>query len=153
MKADPPTALAAGREMDPRFSETVFVVEATSFERMMLWAENDRRKRVRWEADGHGWLLQVGELGGMPVSVSFVWARLNGYRVVFCEATSQVVDHRQVEAWLEANCNPRWDGGTRRAHCDAMNFHHCLSHIRELGQQGDVAALAGAGGGGEQDHG
>ena len=43
-----------------------------------------------------------------------------------CEAVSRVVDSEMIEKWLLDNCSPSYDNGTRRAHTNAMNFHHVL---------------------------
>ena len=33
--------------------------------------------------------------------------------------------------WLTENFSGTWDGGTRRAWCDASNFHLCVNAIRD----------------------
>lgn len=124
-----------------------FVVEATSYEQLSLWQQWSTEaqkgdlawtppKRLRtnfvaWEGDRAGWMVEVGKVNGAPVCISMMGATLDGVRVLFYEATSRVVDWGMIEAWFKENCWPRWDSGTRRAHCDAMNFHHCLDAIRE----------------------
>jgi hypothetical protein len=54
--------------------------------------------------------------------------------VAFIEAVSQLVDHTVIDKYLEINCNPKYDNGTRQARTDAMNFCHCVHHIRNLGK-------------------
>jgi hypothetical protein len=83
---------------------------------------------VDWEDDPRGLALVLGEVAGMPVNVSFSWGRLNGFLVLFYDAVSLVVDRGMVDRWLLKHCNPKWDHGRRRAHCDAMNFHLCREY-------------------------
>jgi hypothetical protein len=123
---------APSPEIAKELQATVFVVAATSFETLSLWREcHDSHS---WQDVRHGWLAQIGQVGDMPVCISLHWAVIDGRRVLFYEATSQVVDHRMVEAWLKEHCNPVWDG-SRRAHADAGNFHLCLQAIRELNEK------------------
>jgi len=128
--------------LDPRFEDTVFVVEANGYERLSLWTKHCHQgsveytsgppyKRYKWEQDNHGIWYQIGELAGLPICVSFFWNKIDGHRVLFYECTSRVYDLQVIDGWLKAHCNPTWDGN-RRAHCDAMNFHHCLDAIDDL---------------------
>jgi hypothetical protein len=126
-------------EFDEALRIAEFVVEASSFERQALWegwakdasglsgvSVRPNRDRIDWRDQSRGWLEQVGELDARPVNISLSIAWLNGHPVLFYEAVSQVVDWKRIEAWFRERCWPLWDNGTRRAHCDAMNFHHCL---------------------------
>jgi hypothetical protein len=118
------------RELDPRFAETVFLIQATDFERHKLWEEDG--KATGWEQDAAGLLLRMGELDGRPVNVSLVWARLRGCLVLFWTPVSQVVDYAQIEAWFARHCKPPlWDQGRRLAETDAANFHMALHAIEE----------------------
>jgi len=85
--------------------------------------------RVDWEEDNMGFFMTIGHLDNRPVCVSFSFAKINGKRVVFYEGTSQLVDHAMIETWFEDNFYPLYDGGTRHAHCNAENFHHCLDCV------------------------
>jgi len=128
-------------DIDPRFADTKFVVEANSFEALTLWSQyslsgglhykDEELPRRKWEQDNHGIWYQIGELAGRPVCVSFFWNVIDGVRVMFYDVTSQVSDILIVEEWLKEHCSPTWDHG-RRAHCNAMNFHHCLDAIGEI---------------------
>jgi hypothetical protein len=116
---------------DPRFAATEFVVEADDFSRRALWAENetlDTGRSLHWEDDPAGLAIVLGEVAGLPVNVSFVWARLDGHLVLFYSAVSLVTHRGIVERWLLRHCHPKWDGGTRSAHCDALNFHLCREY-------------------------
>jgi hypothetical protein len=44
------------------------------------------------------------------------------------------------EKWFEKNFPQRYDNGTRPAQCDAMNFGHCLSAVKEFSKQRELAA-------------
>lgn len=120
---------------DPRLRETVYVVEATSYEQQALWLEysNEARaegwgspgtRRVTWGQDPSGWSHVVGELAGLPVNVSFRWALICGRRVLFWYACSRVVDSEMCETWLMTHVPAYLDH-----HTDAQNFVHCLSHV------------------------
>jgi len=119
--------------------DTVFLVEATSYEHLCLWreyAEDSDRPRasnpVLWRQENEGRLITVGSLAGMPVTLSVKWDIINNIRVMFYDSPSVVTDMRMIERWLDENTNcPKWDNGTRLARCDAMNFHLCLHAIEE----------------------
>lgn len=112
-----------------------FVIEASSFEHQKLWeywGNPPERARVHWIAQSRGWLLEIGKLDSRPICLSVSGALLNGQAVLFYYATSEVVDWAQIELWFKEHCWPQWDNGRRRAHCDAMNFHHCVLAIEQL---------------------
>lgn len=112
-----------------------FVVQASSFEHQKLWeywGNPPERARVHWVAQSRGWLLEVGSLDGRPICLGISGALINNQAVLFYDATSEVVDWVQVELWFREHCWPTWDHGTRRAHCDAMNFHHCVLATEEI---------------------
>lgn len=117
---------------------TVFIVEATSFEQHCLWAQHSTDgpnypdyPKVKWE-QMYGWLIQVGKVGKRPVCISTSWVKLDGLLVMFWYNCSQITDSLQSEQWLEENFKGRYDNGTRPARIDAQNFGHCLSAIREF---------------------
>jgi hypothetical protein len=117
----------------------VFLVEANSYESLCLWRESAQEcehhliaKPVAWQQESEGLILTIGELAGMPVTLSLTWHVINGCRVLFWYMPSMATDSRMAEAWLAEHCSPpMWDSGTRPAQCDAMNFHHCLAAIAE----------------------
>ncbi len=123
-------------EFRQRLAETKFVVKASSDEMQLLWEKFCKQSMYKteltkydWEQLNPGRVLTLGELAGMPVCVSVFWFKINGIMVMFIEGTSQVVDHRMIDKWLEENCAPRWDGGSRPAECNTVNFHHVLNYI------------------------
>lgn len=113
-------------DKDPRFAETVFCVEATDYEKLLLWEKYHNHRS--WVQDSRGLHLTVGSLDNRPVAINCFWNIIDGRRILFWSACSQVVDHLQIEKWFDENCTPIWDGN-RQARCDAMNFHHCMRAI------------------------
>lgn len=126
------------RGLDPRFLDTEFLVEADSFSKFALWKEH--HGDIEWVCDNEGVAFVVGFLTSfnrkdpskeetLPVYTTFNWAKLNGHRVCFYYSYSRVTDWLMVERWVESICYPLYDD-TRHAHCDAMNFHHCLQFCK-----------------------
>lgn len=105
-----------------------FFIEATSFEQLMLWRENN--ERVPWEDDLSGLFLHVGNIGGLDtqqVHVSFSFAKIFDTLVCFYTSTSNFTDWKMIEEWIEENAKPeKYDNGTRRPFTDASNFHNAL---------------------------
>lgn len=127
-------------ELEDLLRDAVFVVEASSYERQNLWERFAKEAadlspssspRIDWNDCGHGWVIEVGTLDNRPVVMSIFGSLLNGKPVVFYDVHSQVVDWAQIEAWFKENCWPKWDNNSRRAHCDAMNFHHCYEVVKQ----------------------
>lgn len=127
--------------MDQMFADTKFIVEANHNEVTSLWCKHSKEGRpwgprtegnynnLDWEQIPVGWHIEVGQLAGYPVCVSFQWFRLNGVLVMAYEAVSRVVDHQIVGDWIEARCNPKWAGGTRNARTNAGNFHCVVEYV------------------------
>jgi hypothetical protein len=110
--------------------ETIFVVEATNFERFMLWKE--WHDRIEWEQGNTGKLIQIGELDNRPVCASCQVDMLNTYKILFIDMTSQVRDTVMLEEWLDKYCSPRWSKGTRLARTNASNFHNVIHALEEV---------------------
>jgi hypothetical protein len=115
---------------DERFKDVVFLVEATDFEVLALW--ESKRGSLRWEWERRGFSVHIGNIEKRPICVAFQFARIEDQRIAFYEGCSELVDHEMIDNWLRKHCYFKWDGGTRRAHCNAMNFHLCIQAIREL---------------------
>jgi hypothetical protein len=113
-------------ELDGRFADCKFLVEANSFEKLCLWREF--HAAVPWEQDCLGFSIQVGETDGRPVMVCFTFVKVNGTRVCFYDCPSEVVDYKMVDDFLRAGFNVKYDK-TRWSRCDAMNFGNCLAVI------------------------
>lgn len=119
--------------MDRRFAETEFVIEATGFERLTLYRNNEgQANRWTW-VDVKPWLaVEVGRLGGNPVGLLFTWARIAGRLVLFWEPGTQVFDRVKAMKWLDDHCHPKLpDGSTARI--TAINFHKFLKYVEEAG--------------------
>ena len=109
---------------EEKLKSTVFFVEADSFTQHALWKQwHD--KNIGWEEDNSGFGSCIGNIGKKKreVWVSFMFAKIFGKRICFYHATSRFVDHTMIEKYLETNYPVKWDKGTRRAMCDADNFH------------------------------
>ena len=106
--------------MDSRFADTIYLVEANNNETLSLWKE--LHTQVNWEQDCKGTIIQVGELDNRPINISFFWSKINGKRIAFWEAISQVVDHKMIDDWFKRNL-------PNISRSNAMNFHNVLHHI------------------------
>jgi hypothetical protein len=111
---------------DTRFKKCEFIVEANRYERLALWKE--WHVAISWEEDCKGLIIEIGKLAGRPILLNFSFALINRHLVAFYDSPSQVVDHKQIDEFLRKNFQVTYDAG-RWAHCDAMNFSHCLSYI------------------------
>jgi hypothetical protein len=129
-------------ERDILLNQTEYIVEATDNEKHMLWAKFCNKSMYKtelntydWEQIPTGYHIHVGDFCGHPVNISCFWMKIkgekaatNGVLVMFYEAVSRVVDYEMVKKWIEENCSTRH-------HCNAMNFHLVLDHIRQLGKE------------------
>ncbi len=132
---------------ETRLARTLFIVEATSFERMSLWAHhsedavyplyNPRRgvpaySQHKWEDIPNGYGVTVNPSGKRPVCILLTWVRIDGQLVMFWEGCSKLVDYNLIDKWLEEHFKGTYDNNTRRAECDAMNFGQCLGAIKDV---------------------
>jgi hypothetical protein len=119
---------AAGLEL--YLSGVTGIVEATRFERQSLC---DRYALAfpegEWEAFPYGITAQVGELAGMPVGIALQGVTVQGCKLVFVHATSIVVDHRLIDAWLDVHmpASARLSGRLNKV--DAANFSGVFSPV------------------------
>lgn len=118
------------------FKDVVFLIEANDNESHLLWekyhykTDKDVPHVKLWEQEFSGYMIKIGELDNRPINVTLSYAKLNGKRILFYNGCSQLVDHKMIEDWLQHFTKDiRWDNNHRWAHCDAMNFHHCLDAI------------------------
>lgn len=121
------------------FKDVVFLVEATHHEQHQFWHDWHYVPRYEgtaiefWEQVMEGRMITIGQIDRRPVTICINWAYLNGYKVMFYEGTSQVVDHQMVERWIDHFASDiKWDNGYRRARTDSNNFHSCIHAIQEL---------------------
>lgn len=99
-------------------------VEANSYETLCLWEECHKHLGKSWLQNNCGLMEQIGTIDDKPVCLSLFTNVVDGHKVLFFDATSQVVDHRMVDAWLVANLPPSAFHGDRVNRTDAMNFHN-----------------------------
>jgi len=98
------------------------VCEADDYSRFMLWKE--WHPRLDSWVQGDGRMCNVGTLDGRPINVTLFFSVLNGKRICFYDACSQLVDWVLVEAWVEKHlCY----AGQPKS--DANNFHNVLSTL------------------------
>lgn len=84
---------------DDFLSGVIGMVEATDFERQCLWEKN--HKHMKWESDSLGFLPTVGLHGNDPVVISLFTAKIDGHKILFWHATSQIVNYRIITAWFQ----------------------------------------------------
>lgn len=99
------------------------VIEANSFEKLCLWQE--RGSKAAWKENPAGYSEVIGYLDDMPVCISLFTITVDGHKLLFFDPTSQVVDHRMIDQWLEENLPKsafKTDGWINKT--NAMNFHN-----------------------------
>lgn len=108
------------------------LVEANTFERHMLWQDNERRDPPRkWIENLSGRIETVGFIDGDPVCLSLVTAKIDDETILFYHDTSTVVDHRMIENWLKENAPATAIRGGSKGYLnkvDAMNFCNVFRH-------------------------
>lgn len=104
------------------------VCEATNTEKTYLWMVNKHslygQKPREWKELLSGYGVTVGYLNDMPVFISLLKDNIDGKNILFWFATSQVVDYRMINAWLEENIPERARRDGRIHQTDAANFHN-----------------------------
>jgi hypothetical protein len=113
-----------------RLAKTFFIIEATDFERHMLWREY--HSKVKWEENiggPSGGLITVGHDNNRPCCISTSWARIDEQLVMFYDNCSRITNHDKTEKWLKENFKGEYNG--RRSACGAMNFGQCIYSIEK----------------------
>ena len=118
--------------VDPIFGGIEVVVEATDYERSVLWSLYSRqavetrvamfnqfgkdceRFRLDW-GDTSTRMVHLGKLKKRPVVMIVTVQTINGRKVGFWHMSSEVADHRRAERWFDEVCP-----GVDRT--DAQNF-------------------------------
>lgn len=116
---------------EEKLKDTIFFVEANSFETLTLWKEY--KDEIKWVQDHEGFMETLGYIDDnvkKPVCVTFLFNILNDKRICFFDVTSRFSDMTMIEEWLDKNYPVKWDRGTRVARTDAMNFHHVIDCIK-----------------------
>lgn len=139
----PVTITEHDAEMDAFLAGVEGAIEASGCERQDLWECWHQRKRMLWEQCMSGLMTQVGTFADMPVCVSLQKARIDGHLVLFYHATSLVVQHDIVRAWLDAHLpdTARRDG--RIVHADAMNAINVMHTLRRAALLSEPQASEG----------
>jgi hypothetical protein len=118
--------VSENEQMTAFLANVIGAVEANSYEKLMLWDANTRLTPPRiWKENNSGLLEVVGRLADMPVCIGLWTAEIDGHKILFYDATSQVVDYRMIDNWLETNLPKtafRKDGYVNKT--DAMNFRN-----------------------------
>lgn len=119
----------------------VGVVEANNFEHLTLWKqyhhEADKGRKLAWESGGSGPLVTVGKVDGNPVCISLNVDLVGGHRVLFIEATSQVIDWTLINKWLYKNLpSSAYRAGTQYINShDASNFSNVLPSLNYMNER------------------
>lgn len=110
--------------------------ESNSYSQHMLWHEYHESPRfsrtLTWEQVSPGWSdyagwVDVVDEGKFPVFLSLSITIVGGHRILFYHATSRIVDHHMVRAWLEKYIPATArDVNGRINNTDAMNFSNCI---------------------------
>ena len=119
---------------EDRLTVTHYLVEATHCEWHTFWARwckdsQECRDPIfnKWEQLG-GWGITVGHIGQRPIVVSLNWDRLDGFLVCQWEGTSELVDYKMIEEWLDKHYT-RTCHDNRPARSNASNL---FSLVREF---------------------
>jgi hypothetical protein len=107
--------------IDKETAGIVGICEANSYEKMCLWREYHEDRKISWEpGTGGGPMITIGmSKDERPTVLCLCVDIVDGKRVLFFDATSQLVDHKLIDEYV-ANTWPN----VRRT--DAMNFSNIL---------------------------
>lgn len=97
----------------------VSVVDANSFETLALWQRWHKEMGKQWDETRSGYLVTVGMYNKRPVCICIDSAIVDGHKIIFIDACSQLVDHKLVDKWVKLNL----PNVTRT---NAMNFHNAF---------------------------
>lgn len=117
----------ADEDMAAFLKDVVGCVEADSYARYILWREwTGRNDEEKWKSELSGRFVQIGTLSGMPVMLELWTSVVDEHKILFFNSTSQVVDHRMVDKWLEQNLpkSAFRPGEEFVNRTDATNFHN-----------------------------
>lgn len=110
------------REIREFLDGVVGVVEANSYEHQCLWERYHGEYEVAWKTNSSGLGECVGKLADMPVCISLTTAVVGGFKLLFIDATSAVVDYRLIDKWLEDNMPATAHARGHLNKTDAQNF-------------------------------
>lgn len=107
-------------EFTKKLNDTKLVVKATNFEVFSFWQET--QDKSKWVQEP-GYSIKLGELAGLPVTMSLAWEIVDGKRVLFWDLISQVSDQEMAINYFKANL-PKVE------RTDAWNFWARLNSIK-----------------------
>lgn len=113
--------------IDELLEEVEYAVEANSFESQCLWQRFSNQEGVVWESCSQGKMITLGITDDMPVCMSVFVNTINGVNVLFYEMTSQVVDYRLVDKFLEQKFGIFYN----EVCVDSGNFFWIINIIKE----------------------
>ena len=118
---------------DENLKKTEFIVEATSYEQLMLWEKYCKDGfnpivKYNWEQLNPGFMTTVGELTVLnsgkrkkyPINISCNWCKINGVMVMFYESVSMISHYDMIKKWVKKHCNN---------HVNAGNFYLVIEYI------------------------
>lgn len=112
------------------FKDVVYMVESTYNERHLFWEKfhykpfYDDFKIDSWEQEMSGTLVTIGTVDDRPISIDITWAKLNGCRVLFYDASSQLADWKMIEEWFS-----HWRERLPKIEStDSTNVGHCIRY-------------------------
>jgi len=111
--------------IDKRYAETFYRVEATTYEVLAIIGRYD--DCYRWKQDCRGTSEIVGWLDSRPINITCQWYEIHDRLVMFWEATSELVDYKLIEGWFAEHCPC--------PSTNAMNFHNCILEIERQSKQ------------------
>lgn len=130
-------------KIDPRFETCLFLVEASDFEMDALrknYTEEPLYHRWRekgpWISDPNGFAMQIAELDGRPLMVSFSFATVCGVPLLFYHNSSQLIDRDATERFIDRVFKRLRHDGDRWSQCNPLNFAHFLRASDELRLKG-----------------
>lgn len=76
--------------------------EATREEQCGIWWRfiHDKPNPPEWR-EGIGFALTIGYIDDRPIHLVLLPVQFNGHKIIFYEATSQVVDHVMIDTFIE----------------------------------------------------
>lgn len=89
------------QEMEEFLKDVVGICEATHFEKQCLWQTYHKCLAWSWQENSLGYLKTVGMIDEHPTVMSLFTATVDGEKILFWHATSQVVDYRLIDSWFE----------------------------------------------------
>lgn len=106
----------------------VGVVDATGCETLALWQRYHKEMGKQWDETRSGYLVTVGHYNKRPVCLCLDSAIVDGHKIIFVDACSQMVDHKLIDKWMKLNMpkSAYQDRGNGKYvnRTNAMNFHN-----------------------------